>query len=233
MLVILPEKPRSLIWSRVRTIIIVGMLPGAFSVFLTKKFMMTSPTSNSTQPSETLLNVQTMEPTTNMGAGVMLATMGPKKVAQAKRVLGRPASESLKDVCAYMLGVYEKTYPGIKGRWYESIIKEIGTTGRLVSLGAGHVSSGVQVNITSRCLMPLLRIHRRTYPLTSSMKSSTMFGAPVFTTATTKMESLFLAPYVVWCESKHTAVLSFKPDDHNRLIWKRVAVCRIGIADGR
>lgn len=69
----------------------------------------------------------------NMGAGVMLATMGPKKVAQAKRVLGRPASESLKDVCAYMLGVYEKTYPGIKGRWYESIIKEIGTTGRLVS----------------------------------------------------------------------------------------------------
>lgn len=69
----------------------------------------------------------------NMGAGVMLATMGPKKVAQAKRVLGLPASMSLKDVCAYMLSVYEKTYPRVKGLWYDSIIKEVSLTGRLVS----------------------------------------------------------------------------------------------------
>lgn len=73
----------------------------------------------------------------NMGAAVMLATMGPKKVAKAKLVLKLPASMSLKQVCQYMLDVYEKTYPGIKGRWYDSIIKEIADTGRLVS-ARGH-----------------------------------------------------------------------------------------------
>lgn len=69
----------------------------------------------------------------NMGAGVMLATMGPKKVAQAKLILKLPASYSLKMVCQYMLDVYEKTYPRIKGLWYDSIVKEIALTGRLVS----------------------------------------------------------------------------------------------------
>lgn len=69
----------------------------------------------------------------NMGANVMLATMGPKKVSQAKKVLGLPSSMSLKDVCAYMLRVYEKTYPRVKGLWYDSIIKEVALTGRLVS----------------------------------------------------------------------------------------------------
>lgn len=69
----------------------------------------------------------------NMGANVMLATMGPKKVSEAKVILKLPASWSLKQVCQYLLDVYAKTYPGIKGQWYSSIIKEIETTGRLVS----------------------------------------------------------------------------------------------------
>lgn len=69
----------------------------------------------------------------NMGANVMLATMGPKKVAQAKIILKLPSHYSLKQVCQYLLDVYEKTYPRIKKDWYESIVKEIETTGRLVS----------------------------------------------------------------------------------------------------
>lgn len=69
----------------------------------------------------------------NMGAAVMLATMGPKKVSQAKAILKLPASWTLKQVCQYLLDVYAKTYPRIKKDWYESIIKEIETTGRLVS----------------------------------------------------------------------------------------------------
>lgn len=69
----------------------------------------------------------------NMGAGVMLQTMGPAKVSQAKVTLKLPASYSLKQVCEYLLNVYEKTYPRVKGLWYDSIIKEITTTGRLVS----------------------------------------------------------------------------------------------------
>lgn len=69
----------------------------------------------------------------NMGPSVMLQTMGPKKVAQAKVVLKLPSHFTLKQVCQYLLSVYEKTYPRIKKDWYESIIKEIETTGRLTS----------------------------------------------------------------------------------------------------
>lgn len=69
----------------------------------------------------------------NMGDTMMLATMGPKKVAHAKLILRLPPSMTLKQVCAYMLGVYEKTYPRVKGLWYDSIIKEVTMTGRIVS----------------------------------------------------------------------------------------------------
>ncbi len=69
----------------------------------------------------------------NMGDTVMLATMGPKAVAKAKVTLKLPSHLSLKKVCAYLLGVYEKTYPKVKGLFYDAIIKEIELTGRLTS----------------------------------------------------------------------------------------------------
>lgn len=69
----------------------------------------------------------------NMGDTVMLQTMGPKKVAQAKITLKLPAFFTLKKVCGYLLDVYDKTYPNVRGIGYEAIIKEITTTGRLVS----------------------------------------------------------------------------------------------------
>jgi len=69
----------------------------------------------------------------NMGEGVMLDTMGPKKVAEAKRVLKLPTYMSLKAVCGYLLKQYEQTYPRVKGLFYDKIISEITTTSRLVS----------------------------------------------------------------------------------------------------
>lgn len=69
----------------------------------------------------------------NMGAEVMLATMGPKAVSFAKGVLKLPITMKLKEVCAYMLAAYAKTYPGIKGRYYDSIVSAIETTSKLVS----------------------------------------------------------------------------------------------------
>lgn len=69
----------------------------------------------------------------NMGASVMLQTMGPKAVAKAKAILKLPAAWSLRQVCQYLLDVYARTYPKIKKDWYEAIVKEIETTGRLVS----------------------------------------------------------------------------------------------------
>ena len=68
-----------------------------------------------------------------MGATVMLDTMGPKLVAQAKISLHLPASFTLKQVCQYLLDKYDATYPGVRGRWYESVISTVETTGMLVS----------------------------------------------------------------------------------------------------
>lgn len=69
----------------------------------------------------------------NMGERVMLDTMGPKKVAVAKRVLNLPPSWSLLKVCAYLLQRYAETYPSVKGSLYEHIINTIEMTKQLVS----------------------------------------------------------------------------------------------------
>ena len=69
----------------------------------------------------------------NMGAAVMLETMGPKKVAEAKRVLNLPARMTLLEVCAFLLAAYEKTYPEVKKDWYDGLKREISITKKLVS----------------------------------------------------------------------------------------------------
>jgi hypothetical protein len=69
----------------------------------------------------------------NMGAAVMLDTMGPKKVAEAKRVLKLPAKMTLLEVCGHLLAAYEKTYPEVKKDWYDDIKRTIGITKKLVS----------------------------------------------------------------------------------------------------
>jgi DNA polymerase I-like protein with 3'-5' exonuclease and polymerase domains len=67
----------------------------------------------------------------NMGASVMLDTMGPKDVARAKILL--KLSGSLREVCQILLDRYAATYPRVKGSWYESIIMQVKLTGRLVN----------------------------------------------------------------------------------------------------
>ncbi len=69
----------------------------------------------------------------NMGAGVMLETMGIDNVIQAKALLGLPAYMSLRGVCEHLLLVYEKTYPVVKGKWYNLIKYSVAVSSRLVS----------------------------------------------------------------------------------------------------
>lgn len=69
----------------------------------------------------------------NMGAEVMLDTMGPAKVAAAKVTLNLPSWMRLRDVCQYLLDRYAKSYPNVKGRWYQSIISRIEVSRKLVS----------------------------------------------------------------------------------------------------
>lgn len=69
----------------------------------------------------------------NMGDNVMLDTMGPKMVAEAKRVLKLPITMRLVKVCAYLLDKYAATYPNVKGLFYDTIISTVEVSSKLVS----------------------------------------------------------------------------------------------------
>jgi DNA polymerase I-like protein with 3'-5' exonuclease and polymerase domains len=67
-----------------------------------------------------------------MGANVMLLTMGPAYVANARKLLGLD-SLSLLETCEELLRGFEKTYPRIRKEWVEELVREITLTGRLTS----------------------------------------------------------------------------------------------------
>lgn len=69
----------------------------------------------------------------NMGASVLLDTMGPRAVAEARNLLGLPAKWTLIQVCQHLLNVYSSTYPEVKKDWYEDIIRTIKLTKKIVS----------------------------------------------------------------------------------------------------
>jgi DNA polymerase I-like protein with 3'-5' exonuclease and polymerase domains len=68
----------------------------------------------------------------NMGAGVLLETMGTKNVLKAKKLLDLPKRYGLIDTCRYLLHTFEETYPDIKGKYYDEVIEEIRITSLLV-----------------------------------------------------------------------------------------------------
>ena len=68
-----------------------------------------------------------------MGASVLLDTMGPKKVAEARTLLKLPAKWSLTQVCQHLLRTYEQTYPEVKKDWYDDIKRTIKLKKKLTS----------------------------------------------------------------------------------------------------
>lgn len=69
----------------------------------------------------------------NMGAAVLLETMGPKKVAEARLLLKLPAKWTLTQVCQHLLRTYEQTYPEVKKDWYDDVKRTIKMTKKLKS----------------------------------------------------------------------------------------------------
>lgn len=67
----------------------------------------------------------------NMGANVLLETMGIEAVGTAKLLLGLSSKLSLKQVCEFLLDKYAKAFPAVKGRWYTKIKSEVLTTKKL------------------------------------------------------------------------------------------------------
>lgn len=68
----------------------------------------------------------------NMGPAVMLATMGEKRVREAKKLLNLPRQWTLLKVCEHLLNVYEITYPRVKTAYYKKIVKDVRLYSKLV-----------------------------------------------------------------------------------------------------
>lgn len=68
----------------------------------------------------------------NMGPGVLIETMGEDKVAEAGRLLGLPFTDLFK-IAEYLLETYTKSYPDVKGRWYNKIKYDVKQTGLLTN----------------------------------------------------------------------------------------------------
>lgn len=68
-----------------------------------------------------------------MGAAVMLETMGPKKVSEARKTLKLNPRLGLLDVCQHLLNTYSKAYPEVTKDWVENIARTIAITKKLVS----------------------------------------------------------------------------------------------------
>lgn len=67
----------------------------------------------------------------NMGAAVMLETMGSKMVRDAQKLLKLPGTWTLLEVCAFLLKTYERTYPRVKTTYYSKIKSDVRNTSRL------------------------------------------------------------------------------------------------------
>ncbi len=81
----------------------------------------------------------------NMGAFVLVETMGEENIVKAKKLLGLNKFLSYVQVADYLLVRFHATYPGIKDTFYEGVIDEIMTTGLL----AHHTLP--ETGLTRRC----------------------------------------------------------------------------------
>lgn len=70
----------------------------------------------------------------NMGAYVLIDTMGEDMIVKAKQLLGLPRFWNYKQVAEHLLEQFHKLYPGIKGTFYPGVVKEIGFTKMLTSM---------------------------------------------------------------------------------------------------
>lgn len=67
----------------------------------------------------------------NMGANVLVDTMGAKALRKAQKLLNLPKHWDLKGIAQHLLNAYEKAFPDVKSIYYRSIIAEVKVTGRL------------------------------------------------------------------------------------------------------
>lgn len=77
----------------------------------------------------------------NMGAGVLIDTMGIANVLKAKEYLKLPRHWTLKQVATHLLDLYDKAYPVVrdaKNGWYAKCIRDVTSTHFLIGPAGWH-----------------------------------------------------------------------------------------------
>lgn len=69
----------------------------------------------------------------NMGANVLVETMGLPAIYEAQRLLKLAKILTPKQIAEHLLAAFHKTYPKIAGTFYKGVVHEIATTKRLTS----------------------------------------------------------------------------------------------------
>lgn len=89
------------------------------------------PVDQITKPIRTLSKRTNHGANYNMGASVMLDTMGARAVIEAKQLIGMPSWWGLLDVTANLLQRFDLAYPDIKDKYYPEVIEEVNRTSML------------------------------------------------------------------------------------------------------
>lgn len=74
----------------------------------------------------------------NMGAYVLIDTMGEEMIGRAKQLLNLPRFMTYVQVAEYLLAAFHKVYPDIRGVFYAGVVAEIIKTGFLTSMAVHH-----------------------------------------------------------------------------------------------
>lgn len=76
-----------------------------------------------------------------MGEGVLVETMGEENIYKAGKLLGLPKGWDARKIAAELLARFHKTYPGLSGVYYPSIVSEVSRTHMLSSRASHDLSS--------------------------------------------------------------------------------------------
>ncbi len=82
----------------------------------------------------------------NMGAAVLVDTMGLTKIFEARRLLGLPGSWGALQIAEYLLSCFHAAYPSLKTVYYPAIVSEVMLTGHIVSRAYHHTPYNEKMN---------------------------------------------------------------------------------------
>lgn len=94
----------------------------------------------------------------NMGAFVLVDTMGEEKIVMAKKLLGLDRFWSHQRVAEHLLEQFHKTYPNIKKVFYAGVVEEIMSTNKLTSMAYHHhwyEAQDLATNLSTRSVWEL------------------------------------------------------------------------------